>query len=74
MSGNVINFPRNTVLITLVNKAREKRREIDEIFADVEHWNSAHPSEEPINADEDGELRRTAVMLDVLIAQNEGKR
>jgi hypothetical protein len=40
----------------MLERAKEIRREISQIFLDAESWNSLHPHEEPIDADPDGEL------------------
>jgi hypothetical protein len=42
----------------LIAEAKRIAREIDQIFLDAEHWNAAHPHEEPIDPDPDGVLRR----------------
>lgn len=41
----------------LIQRACELQKEIERIFADVEHWNAANP-DQPINPDPDGELTR----------------
>ena len=40
----------------LVSRARRSALEIEQLFADTEHWNRTHPDEEPIDPDPDGKL------------------
>lgn len=73
MSAQVIKFPRERGLTAILAKAREQRREIDQLYLDTAHWNRTRPDEEPIDCDPDGDLRRTAEMLDALLASIKAK-
>jgi len=45
------------------------RAEIAQIFADADHWNATHtPWKEAVNPDPDGELKRLADNLDVMLS------
>lgn len=71
VSAQVIALePHKRTLWKLLDKARDQRREIDLLFNEVAYYNLTHPDREPIDADPDGELRRTAEMLDALLKAN----
>lgn len=40
------------------NRAQKLANEIAQLFRDADHWNAAHPDEQPIDPDPDGSLRR----------------
>ena len=55
----------------LVNRARLMRAQIEQIFNDADHWNRSNPTEQPIDADPDGELRQTADELDEFLLREQ---
>lgn len=42
----------------LVERARVQVRAIGQLYHDTERWNRAHPDQQPIDVDPDGELAR----------------
>ena len=55
----------------LVNRARQMRAGIEQIFALADHWNRSNPTEQPLDADPDGEMRQTADELDALLLREQ---
>ena len=60
-----------TAAALLVNRARQARAGIEQIFATADHWNRSNPAEQPIDADPDGSFRRTADELDALLLREQ---
>jgi hypothetical protein len=42
----------------IINRARVLLADIEQTFADAEHWNRVHPYSMPIDPDPDGQLAR----------------
>lgn len=59
----------------IVAEARRCRSEIEQIFADAEHWNERvrKPHEAPIDPDPDGKLAQIKRSLDTMLAEEEGR-
>ena len=59
-------------MIGFLERAENIRKEIKQIFLDAEHWNSSvrKPTEERIDVDPDGALKRGLQFLDSFIAGN----
>lgn len=53
----------------LVDKVREARQQIAQIFNDCEHWNThvRKPDEQPIDPDPDGDLQCLAAFYDRIL-------
>jgi hypothetical protein len=58
----------------IIGQFHRLRAEIDQIFVDCAYWNDnvRKPTEEPINPDPFGELRRLVTALDELLANDTG--
>lgn len=54
--------------LEIINEVKRVRSECAQIITDAEHWNSTHPSEEPIDPDPDGELHRIIAGCDATLA------
>ena len=54
----------------IIQRARDMRVNIEQIFSDAEHWNRLHVPWKglPINPDPDGKLRRIADGIDKMLA------
>ena len=55
----------------LVNRVRQMRARIEQVFATADHWNRSHQAEQPLDADPDGRLRQTADELDALLLREQ---
>jgi hypothetical protein len=47
---------RNVTLGSIIRDAERSIKHVDELFADIAHWNRVHPQEEQIDPDPDGEM------------------
>lgn len=54
---------------SIYDRAHRLANEIAEIVADADRWNRAHPDDEPIEPDPDGQLRATYDSLGILLRQ-----
>lgn len=54
----------------ILKNASENIDEIEQLLADVAHWNRTHPDQEPINIDPDGKLRQMADALRDMLARD----
>ena len=57
----------------LIQRFTKLRAEIRQLFLDIEHWNSIHPDEKPIDPDPDGRLKRMADAIDKMLAREKIK-
>lgn len=59
----------------IVGNAKRTRAKIEELFVDAAYWNEhvRQPTEEPIDPDPDGVLRRLADGLDRMLADDTGE-
>lgn len=51
----------------IIDEAKRIRAECQQILLDGEHWNNIHPNEEPIDADPEGQLKRTIAGIDAML-------
>lgn len=50
-----------------LERAKELRAEIEQLFNDTDYWNSIHPDKEPIDIDPDGMLKEQLLRMEAII-------
>ena len=55
----------------LVNRVRQQRARIEQVFTTADYWNRSHPDEQPLDADPDGRLRQVADELDAVLLREQ---
>jgi len=60
---------KQVTLGSIIRDAERSIKNVDQMFADVAHWNRLHPEEEPIDPDPDGEMAAVKRYAEAMIRE-----